>query len=74
MLPLLGAPLLISINAIACLSVALVIIQWNPRQAAATRLRKNLTESFISSSRYAPNSQRMKMTLFRNVLFSVVIR
>ena len=73
MLPLLGAPLLISINAIACLSVALVIM-WNPRQAASTRLRENLTESFISSSRYAPNSQRMKMILFRNVLFSVVIR
>ena len=47
MLPLLGAPLLLSINAIAFLGVALVIMQWKPRQAASTRLRENLTESFI---------------------------
>ena len=73
LIPLLGAPLLISINALAFLGVALVIMQWKPRQAAATRLRENFTESFISSLRYARNSQRMKTILFRNVLFSVVI-
>ena len=73
LIPLLGAPLLISFNALAFLGVALVIMQWKPRQAAATRLRENFTESFISSLRYARNSQRMKMILFRNVLFSVVI-
>jgi MFS family permease len=73
LIPVLGAPLLISINALAFLGVALVIMQWKPRQAAATRLRENFTESFISSLRYARNSQRMKMILFRNVLFSVVI-
>ena len=73
LIPLLGAPLLISVNALAFLGVALVIMQWKPRQAAATRLRENFTESFISSLRYARNSQRMKMILFRNVLFSVVI-
>jgi MFS family permease len=73
LIPFLGAPLLISINALAFLGVALVIMQWKPRQAAATRLRENFTESFISSLRYARNSQRMKMILFRNVLFSVVI-
>src|SRR5262245_37785163 len=73
LLPLLGAPLLISINALAFLGVALVIMQWKPRQAASTRLRENFTESFISSLRYARNSQRMKIILFRNVLFSVVI-
>ena len=72
-LPLLGAPLLISLNAMAFLGVALVIMQWKPRQAASTRLRENFTESFVSSLRYARNSQRMKMILFRNVLFSVVI-
>jgi MFS family permease len=72
-LPLLGAPLLISVNAMAFLGVALVIMQWKPRQAASTRLRENFTESFVSSLRYARNSQRMKMILFRNVLFSVVI-
>ena len=73
LLPLLGAPLLISINALAFLVVALVILQWKPRQTASTRLRENFTESFISSLRYARNSQRMKIILFRNVLFSVVI-
>jgi Transmembrane secretion effector len=73
LIPLLGAPLLISFNALAFLGVALVIMQWKPRQTASTRLRENLTESFISSLRYARNSQRMKMILFRNVLFSVVI-
>ncbi|HEY5768881.1 MAG TPA: MFS transporter [Terrimicrobium sp.] len=73
MLPLLGAPLLISLNTLAFLGVALVIMQWKPRQAAATRLRENFTESFISSVRYARNSGRMKVILFRNVLFSVVI-
>ena len=73
LIPVLGAPLLISFNALAFLGVALVIMQWKPRQAAATRLRENFTESFISSLRYARNSQRMKMILFRNVLFSVVI-
>lgn len=36
MLPLLGAPLLLSINAIAFLGVALVIILWKPRQAASS--------------------------------------
>jgi MFS family permease len=73
LLPLLGASLLISLNAVAFLGVALVIMQWKPRQAASTRLRENFTESFVSSLRYARNSQRMKMILFRNVLFSVVI-
>ena len=73
LIPLLGAPLLISINALAFLGVAFVIMQWKPRQAASTRLRENFTESFISSVRYARNSQRMKIILFRNVLFSVVI-
>jgi MFS family permease len=73
MLPLLGAPLLISFNALAFLVVALVVLQWKPRHMPSTRLRENFTESFISSLRYARNSQRMKIILFRNVLFSVVI-
>ena len=73
MLPLLGAPLLISFNALAFLVVALVVLQWKPRQVPSARLRENFTESFISSLRYARNSQRMKIILFRNVLFSVVI-
>jgi len=73
LLPLFGAPLLISINAITFVVVALVIMQWKPRQTQSAKLRENFTESFISSLRYARNSQRMKTVLFRNVLFSVVI-
>jgi hypothetical protein len=42
-------------------------------QTPSTKLRENFTESFISSLRYARNSQRMKIILFRNVLFSLVI-
>ena len=73
MLPLLGASLLISVNALAFLVVALVVLQWKPRQLQSARLRENFTESFITSLRYARNSQRMKTILFRNLLFSVVI-
>ena len=73
LLPLLGAPVLISFNALVFVLVALVIKQWKPRKAQVTRLRENFTESFISSLRYARNSQRMKVILFRNVLFSAVI-
>ena len=73
MLPLLGASLLISFNALAFLAVALVILQWKRRQMPSTRLRENFTGSFISSLRYARNSQRIKIILFRNVLFALVI-
>src|SRR6266850_6044079 len=73
LLPLLGASLLISFNALAFLVVALVILQWKPRQMPSTGLRENFPESFISSLRYARNSQRMKIILFRNVLFALVI-
>jgi MFS family permease len=73
MLPLLGAPLVISLNAMAFVLVALVVMQWKPRQTAASRLRENFTESFIGSLRYARNSRRMKIILSRNVLFSFVI-
>ena len=73
LLPLLGAPLVISLNAMAFVLVALVVMQWRPRQTAASRLRENFTESFIGSLRYARNSARMKIILARNVLFSFVI-
>jgi MFS family permease len=72
-LPLLGAPFLISINASMFLVVGLVVLQWKPRQMKATRLRENFGESFINSLRYALNSPRMKTILFRNLLFSLVI-
>jgi predicted MFS family arabinose efflux permease len=73
LLPLLRAPLLISVNALTFLVVALVILAWRPRQIQSTGLRENFTESFITSLRYARNSQRMKIILLRNVLFALVI-
>jgi MFS family permease len=73
LLPLLGAPLVISFNTLAFLLVAYAVMQWRPRQIPSTRLRENFTESFVSSLRYARNSKHMKIILFRNVLFSSVI-
>src|SRR4029077_9208315 len=73
LLPMLGAPLLISVNALTFLVVALAVLQWKPRDMQSTGLRENFTESFISSLRYARNSQRMRIILFRNLLFSLVI-
>ena len=73
LLPQLGAPLLISINASMFLVVALVVLQWKPRQKRATRLRENFAESFMNSLRYALNSPRIKTILVRNLLFSFVI-
>jgi MFS family permease len=72
-LPLLGPPLLISINALMFLVVGLVLLQWKPRQKKGTRPRENFGESFMSSLRYALNSPRMKTILFRNLLFSLII-
>ena len=73
LLPLLHAPLFISVNALTFLIVALIISQWRPRQIESTVLRENFTESFISSLRYVRNSRRIKIILFRNVLFALVI-
>jgi MFS family permease len=73
LMPLLGAPLVISFNTLAFLLVAYAVMQWRPRQIPSTRLRENFTESFVSSLRYARNSKHMKIILFRNVLFSSVI-
>ena len=56
LLPLFGAPLLISVNALTFVAVALVVLQWKPKQNLSSRLRENFTESFISSLRYARNS------------------
>jgi MFS family permease len=73
LLPLLGVALLISFNALAFLVVALAVLQWRPRQLQSPELRESFTESFISSLRYARHSRGMKLVLFRNVLFSLVI-
>ena len=53
--------------------VALIIAQWKPRQIESTTLRENFTESLITSLRYVRNSHRIKIILFRNVLFALVI-
>jgi MFS family permease len=73
LLPLLGVALLISCNALAFVVVALAVLQWRPRQQQSSELRESFTESFISSLRYARHSHGMKVVLFRNVLFSLVI-
>ena len=73
LLPLLGAPLLISINALTFVIVVLVVLQWKPRPMHSSRLRENFAESFINSLRYALDSPSMHTILFRNLLFSLVI-
>jgi MFS family permease len=73
LLPLLGAPLLISINALTFVIVVLVVLQWKPRPMPSSRLRENFAESFMNSLRYALHSPSMHTILFRNLLFSLVI-
>ena len=64
---------LVSFNALAFLVVALAVSQWKPIQMPPIKLRENFAESFVSSLRYAGNSQRIKIILFRSVLFSLLI-
>ena len=73
LLPLLGAPLLISINALTFVIVVLVVLQWKPRPMHSSMLRENFAESFINSLCYALDSPSMHTILFRNLLFSLVI-
>ena len=73
LLPLLGPPLLISVNAFMFLVVVFAAVQWKPGQTESTRLRENFMESFVSSLRYARHSQRIKIVLVRNVIFQLVI-
>ena len=73
LLPFLGAPLVISANAIAFIVVALAVAQWRPREEQTMMLRENFTESFISSLRYARHSPRIKTILFRDLIFALVI-
>ena len=73
LLPWIGAPLLISINALMFLLVAFAVLQWKPRQRDSTMLRENFIDSFISALRYAHHSPGMKVIHFRNLLFSLVI-
>jgi predicted MFS family arabinose efflux permease len=74
LLPFLGAPLLISANAMTFIVVALAVAQWRPPEEQTTRiLRENFTESFISSLRYARHSPHIKTVLFRDLIFALVI-
>jgi MFS family permease len=73
LLPLLGAPFLISINALMFLAVVVAVLQWKPSQVQSAGLRENFTESFISSLRYARNSPRMRTVLLRDLAFALVI-
>lgn len=73
LLPLLRAELLILLNAVAFVIVALIILPLRPFKKHAIELPEGVAESFISSLRYARNSRRMKIILFRNVIFSLVI-
>jgi MFS family permease len=73
LLPLLGVPLLISVNAVTFVVVALAVWQWRPRKDELLELRESFVESFVSSLRYARHSFGMRIVLFRNVLFSLVI-
>ena len=73
LLPLLRPPLLISFNALAFAAVALAILPLKPRQIESTGLRESFAESLIGALRYVRNSKRIKIILFRNVLFAFVI-
>lgn len=73
LLPILGAPLLISANAMTFVVAALAVAQWKPRKEESTVLRENFTESFISSLRYARHSPRIKVILFRDTIFALVV-
>jgi MFS family permease len=73
LLPLLGAPILISINALTFLVVAVVVLFSRVRQPQLSRLRESFSESFTNSLRYALNSPRMKTILLHNALFSVAV-
>jgi MFS family permease len=72
-LPTLGAPLLISINAVIFLAVCLVILQWRPDRATAKQSEQGVTESFVESIRFAARSYQIKIILFRNLLFSLAV-
>jgi hypothetical protein len=68
-----GRPVLISLNVSMFLLVALAVSQWKQHQEQSAGLLESFTESFISSLRYARHSHGMRIVLFRNLLFSLVI-
>ena len=72
-LPTLGAPLLISVNAVIFFVVCLIILQWRPDRKTAKPSDQGITESFVESLRYAARSYQIRVILFRNLLFSIAI-
>jgi MFS family permease len=72
-LPTLGAPLLISINALIFLIVCLVLLRWRPQAVPRKQAEQGFMESFLGSLRYAARSSPIKIILFRNLLFSLAI-
>jgi MFS family permease len=73
LLPFLGIPVLFLISALAFLVVALVLLQWKQRRTQSSGPCESFKESLINLLRHAHNSSRIKMILFRNFLFSLVI-
>jgi MFS family permease len=54
LLPLLGAPLLISFNALAFLAVAIVVMQWKPRQTDLLQFRGRFDPFYSVGARKNP--------------------
>jgi MFS family permease len=73
LLPFLGVPVVFLISASAFLLVAVVLLQWKQRRTQSSGPREGFKESLINLLRYAQNSWRLKIILFRNLLFSLVI-
>jgi MFS family permease len=72
-LPKLGAPLLISINAVVFLAVCFVILRWRPDQPTVKQAEQGFVKALVESVRFAARSYQIKVILFRNLLFSFAI-
>jgi MFS family permease len=71
-LPKLGAPLLISINALIFLTVCLIILRWRPDRTTAKQADQGFMES-RRIGRYA-FAHQIRIILFRNFLFPSRLR
>ena len=73
LLPIVGPAMLFSLNALAFLSVALVIARcYGDRRQPKPHL-ENFLESFASAARYVRYAPGMQVILTRNFLFSLFI-
>ena len=73
LLPLLGPPSLFAISSMTFVIVALVVLPWKPPKKPARKFRQNFVESLIGAVRYVRNSDRIRIILCRNFLFSLAI-